>query len=347
MDKKSSGRTVITVIISTDKTQLSVFSGDKQAWPIYLTIGNISKDIRRQPSRQATVLIGYLPIAKFEHLATQKERQLAAMKLFHECMGDIFEPMEKAGRDGVRMACADGCIRLCHPILFAYVADFPEQCLIGCCKQNRCPNCEVLKAERGNFDSKKRPAGRKKKRQWEAYKALRDGKQPKPSLKTLGLHRVEPFWLRLPYVNPETLFTPDILHQLHKGNFRDHLVKWCENLMTSEELDTRYKAITPFPGLRHFKKGISFVSQWSGNEYKNMEKVFLVVLSGAAGVPDAAMTAATALVNFIYLARYPVHTDTTLGYLEKALIEFHKHKDVFLDMPKFGLVRFGGLFPEP
>ncbi|KAF9052541.1 hypothetical protein BDP27DRAFT_1433862 [Rhodocollybia butyracea] len=38
-------------------------------------------------------------------------------------------------------------------------------------------------------------------------------------------------------------------------------------------------AITAF---EHFKKGISLISQWTGNEYKNMEKVFLGVLAGTA-----------------------------------------------------------------
>ena len=33
------------VILPSDKMSLSVFSGDKKAWPVYLTIGNISKDV--------------------------------------------------------------------------------------------------------------------------------------------------------------------------------------------------------------------------------------------------------------------------------------------------------------
>ncbi|KAJ7791891.1 hypothetical protein B0H14DRAFT_2395262 [Mycena olivaceomarginata] len=39
------GACISGVIVSSDKTQLSQFSGDKTAWPVYLTIGNISKDL--------------------------------------------------------------------------------------------------------------------------------------------------------------------------------------------------------------------------------------------------------------------------------------------------------------
>ena len=35
------GATVAPIILSSDKTKLSQFRGDKSAWPVYLTIGNI------------------------------------------------------------------------------------------------------------------------------------------------------------------------------------------------------------------------------------------------------------------------------------------------------------------
>jgi hypothetical protein len=56
--------TVAPVIIATDKTQLTQFSGNKSAYPIYLTIGNLPKAIRCKPSKHTCILIGYLSVEK-------------------------------------------------------------------------------------------------------------------------------------------------------------------------------------------------------------------------------------------------------------------------------------------
>ena len=45
------GATVAPIIIATDKTQLTQFSGGKSAYPIYLTLGNIPHSIWHKPSQ--------------------------------------------------------------------------------------------------------------------------------------------------------------------------------------------------------------------------------------------------------------------------------------------------------
>lgn len=52
------GTTIIPLIFSTDKTQLTNFSGDKSAYPVYVTIGNIPSWLRRREGLLTKMLVG-------------------------------------------------------------------------------------------------------------------------------------------------------------------------------------------------------------------------------------------------------------------------------------------------
>src|SRR5882762_4950067 len=114
-ERLPTGATVAPLILSSDKTRLSQFHGDKSAWPVYLTIGNISKDTRCLASSHATVLIGYIPIGKFDCFS-DKARQVARYQLFHHCMEVMFASIAQAGKTSVNMTCADGLVRWIWPI---------------------------------------------------------------------------------------------------------------------------------------------------------------------------------------------------------------------------------------
>ena len=130
------------VILASDKTNLSQFSGNKQAWPVYLTIGNISKAIRCQPLSHGSILISYLPVTKLTSFS-EGTRSNAQHHLFHQAMRTLLQPLVAAGHNGVLMTCADAKVHKIFPILAVYDTDYPEQCLVACCSENWCPKCTV------------------------------------------------------------------------------------------------------------------------------------------------------------------------------------------------------------
>lgn len=225
----------------------------------------------------------------------------------------IFGGLVEAGKEGVEMVCTDGWIRLVFLILAAYVADYPEQCLVACCMENRCPWCIVNPMDRGSLDESR---SRDKTETLELISKHERNRDP-PQFKKIGLRAVyRPFWTQLPHCDIFSCFTLDILHQLHKGVFKDHLVSWCMQIIGEKEIDNCFKAMNGFPSLRHFKKGILSVSQWTGTEHKEMEKILLGIMIG--GVPSHFIPVVRSLIDFIYLSQLQYHTSTTLKSLEGA-----------------------------
>ena len=184
-------------------------------------------------------------------------------QLFHDCMRSLLQPLVEAGRNGVNMTCGDGFIRRVYPILAAYIADHPEQCLVACCKENFCPKCPVDPTRRGQPSHD--PVNtilRDPTATAAAIMEKLEGDNPE-SFQTLGLRSVVPFWTSLPHCNIFRCITPDILHQLHKVMFKDHTVKWATACIdgNEDEVDRRFRTMTAHGDLRHFKKGISLISQ--------------------------------------------------------------------------------------
>ncbi|KAG8712846.1 hypothetical protein FRC09_019402 [Ceratobasidium sp. 395] len=338
--------TIVPIIVASDKTSMTKLSGNQSAYPVYLSIGNISKSYRRQASKHATVIIGYLPIDEFSDVPGKVLRTRLKSELVHRAMKIIFEPLEEAGRTGVEMWCADGYLRRVYPMLAAFVGDWPEQCDMACVVRSGCPKCLKRKRRRGD----ERPAGpRTRLSTVEAIgHYLRTGRRG--ALDGLKLKPCWPWWSNLPGAEFAECITPDLLHQLHKGLFKGHAMRWAQRTVGKKKIDKRFMAMTPGTEMRHFKKGISGVKQWTGREAKEMMKTFVPMLAEDNAMSEELVGLIRAIIDFSYIAHSTRLTDGELKELEEAHAEMHRLKhsvvdagiyedlDRFNDIPKWHMV---------
>jgi len=56
------GSSVVLIIRLSDLTHLTNLSGDKKAWPVYVTIGNILSRTRNSPVKMPVLLLALLPV---------------------------------------------------------------------------------------------------------------------------------------------------------------------------------------------------------------------------------------------------------------------------------------------
>ncbi|KZV82698.1 hypothetical protein EXIGLDRAFT_810315 [Exidia glandulosa HHB12029] len=330
LDKKEIdiGGTVIPVILSTDKTQLTSFSGEHSAYPVYLSIGNIAKHVRRMPSRRAFRLIGYLPTLKpDETTMSDALARTIRHRLFHKSMEIICEPLFEPAKDGVMLPDSKGDVRKCFPILASYVADYPEQCLVTCIRYGQtCPKCTI------HVDDFGQHAVGDPRRQADTLASIHRAREGTAAerdkiLKDAGLNNIMPFWARWEHVDIHDSITSDNLHQNIQG-VGAVLIEWLADIVGEKELDARIARLPLAHGLRNFSHGISCLSRVSGAERK---AIYSQLLGGVVGrVAPEAVQAARALLDFIIIAQFECHSDATLAQLKTSLDDFHKHKAVFV-----------------
>ena len=110
---------------------------------MYLTIGNIPKEIRHKPSCCTYVLLGYLPTTHLENKLNYSSCQRRLSNLYHVCMAQIFSPLRHAREAGVLMTMGDGITYQIHPLLACFVGDYPEQVLTTATFTGECPICPI------------------------------------------------------------------------------------------------------------------------------------------------------------------------------------------------------------
>ncbi|KAL4080764.1 hypothetical protein J3A83DRAFT_4355731 [Scleroderma citrinum] len=212
--------TLVPIILGSNKTMVSVATGQMDYYPLYLSIGNV----------QNTVHCGHHN-AKKEH-ANFAEFCKFKQQLFHSSLTHILYLLCSTMKVPEVVLFGDDYYWHVIYSLAAYIVDYEEQVLLLC----------IL------------------------------------------------FMNNFPCADIHQMLSPDILHQLIKGGFKDHLVEWVEKYLIHihgkteaekilDEIDWQYDCMAPFTGLWCFPQGWHF-KQWTGDDSKGLMKVYIAAIEG-------------------------------------------------------------------
>jgi Plavaka transposase len=161
-DPETHGAMFAPVILGSDKTTVSVATGQNEYYPLYAGIGNAQNHVRRA-HRNALALIGFLAIpksmyclfesapavsTKFESLKSKtadkqyqdsKEFRRFRRQLFHKSLTRILLPLKPFMTKPRVTRCGDGHFRRVIYGVGPYIADYPEQALLACIVSGWCP----------------------------------------------------------------------------------------------------------------------------------------------------------------------------------------------------------------
>lgn len=310
-------------MLASDKTNLTRHYGDKYMHAVYMSCGNIDKDIRTKESANCWMLVAQIPVVQFEE---KEDQTTLANRLLHLCLDIVTEKLKACSETPVNMCDGAGILRKVRAILLAHLADHPEQLAIACVQKNSSP---LSMARYHDLDAgvcKPIRTGQKTLSQIESV--LKSGVSSdditgyEAAVTRMGLDLngvTAPYWRDWKFACPSTFLATDALHQWHKF-FGDHILKWTRKIVKDDkELDCRYMALQKHVGRRHFPQGFTSYSQHTCRENRNIESKFIAALSGLRKISPGIMRAFRALVKFYYLGQYDTHSTKTLHRLRLAL----------------------------
>ncbi|KAF7293941.1 hypothetical protein MKEN_01457600 [Mycena kentingensis (nom. inval.)] len=328
-DPDTHGAMFVPIILGSDKTTTSVGTGHTEFWPLYGGIGNTYSSTRRA-HRDGIALLAFLAIPKTtrEHANSAAFRKFRR-QLFHTSIARVLSSLKPHMTKPRVTRCADRHFRRAIYGIGPDVADYPEQALLTCIVQGHCPIC-LSPAD--DLDRQSPP------RSCKHTEMLAEVLSMKELWDDWGIvGDVVPFTAEFPRADIHELISMDLLHQVIKGTFKDHIVDWVEAYIRAAnepavavkilaDIDRRIAVTPPFPGLRRFPVGRGF-KQWTGNDSKGLMKVYLPAITGH--VPSEMVQAVAALLEFVYLVRRSVVDEDTLRAINDAVDRFHLYRESF------------------
>ncbi|KAG1790414.1 uncharacterized protein HD556DRAFT_1446143 [Suillus plorans] len=318
------GATLLGVILSSDKTNITNMTGGRVAHPLLISLANIKMATRNKASSHAFLLTALLPIAEFLHPVKRMQSVLEA-RLVHQCLDIVLELLKQAARIGRMMSDPLGNLRYCFTPLASYIVDTPEACMLACVRGKTSP---ITMAMYENFGDAFQHSPRTAKMTLDQLLSIScDPLDVEGYFDACAPFRLsgvaQPFWRDWSLADPHVFFTPEPLHHWHR-EFYDHNVKWCLAAVGEQELDFRFSVLQPLTTFRHFKDGISKLKQVTGRAQRDMQRYIVALIADAA--PRSVVIAVRALMDFRYISQATTIDEAHCQKILGALKEFHEHK---------------------
>ncbi|KAK7471975.1 hypothetical protein VKT23_000083 [Stygiomarasmius scandens] len=146
-DPSTKGAMIVPVILGSDKTTVSVATGNIEYYPLYISIGNVHNNICRA-HRNAVTPVGFLAIPKSDReYDKDPEFRLFKKKLYHASITAILQSLKPTMTNPVVRRCPDGYYCCAIYDLAAYIADYPEQVYLAGIVQGWCPKCTAPQSD--------------------------------------------------------------------------------------------------------------------------------------------------------------------------------------------------------
>ncbi|KAG2048436.1 hypothetical protein BDR06DRAFT_1072550 [Suillus hirtellus] len=322
-DPNTIGSMFVPIILGSDKTMVSIATGHNQYWPVYMSISNIRNNVRRA-HRNGVVLLGFLAIPTTDkESAKDAHFRKFCRQLLHSSLAKMLESL-KLGMTTPKVVCSpNGHFRCAVYGLGPYIADYPEQALLACIVQNWCPKCTAPAdgLDNGTYGRHSRDHTKVLVEEfelgvlWDEYGLVGD-------IVVSDIHK---------------LLSPNILHQLIKGAFKDHIITWVHKYIKAlyseneankilDDIDRCIALAPSFVGLRRFLEGRGF-KQWMGDDSKALMKVYIPAIEGHV-TPEMVLTL-QALIDFVYIVWHNIIDSNSLNALDDALKRFHRYHEIF------------------
>ncbi|KAI0996056.1 hypothetical protein K3495_g12125, partial [Podosphaera aphanis] len=338
--KLEPGGTLVPIMLASDKTLMTQHSGEKRCWPVYLTVGNLSRAARRRQLDPGMLLIAFLPEYKKDTKGLDSSKLIGIVRqrrrqLHHSSMKVVLQGLKEL-EGGWLVRCADDNVRHCFPVLGPFICDYEEAVLVtGIKNGQQCALCQATKSDFNKITEEWPTRTHKQTRSQLSKQNERGIPESDPSY----IHQHESFAWNLRGANIHESISVDILHQLKKGVFQRLLEQlqavikkrvvggsqFCAGKRKQNEspglmkLDARFEKMPVYQGLKRFYR-FSHHGQTTGEDSQAIVLQIIPAITPLLLVisPDAILFT-RAIVDFVLLAQYKSHSDETLKKLSHAI----------------------------